>query len=1297
MKRAVFLNVAIIICLIFPVSSMALEQTKVDPYLKILSRQYQQVVLKGGAELHDERVSIVAKISSPESVKRYVHEHGGRINHAIGEFYTIELTLSALPALLSENGLEYAEVAKPLVATLNHSREEIGADAVQNGEVDGLTYTGKGVIVGVIDTGIDWSHGVFFDVEGNTRILSIWDQTIGESEGLNAPAEMDNTYGIECLSKDIQNHTCPSIDDNGHGTHVAAIAAGRGYYYHGIAPDSSLIVVKVSPSSDNEEYTPSLEEYSAFSTAVLDAMAYIFKKADALGMNAVINLSMGTHFGAHDDTSLLEQAMDQYVLENAGHVIVAAAGNERHQSDDYISSVHAGASLDDQECRYEFMQKSSKVHGAVIDIWGSDVSDLAFGIGVNTYDAYEQSELVSSGNSKMFEADGGILSISIDATESSNPYNGKKHVVVYIASAEGDQGVDVSLANYTFTLIASGSGIFDAWMGWDDALFTKKNGVDTDGYRYCSGDSRRTVGIPATADHVIAVGSYSSGHDFAGMNIPSIWEGHEFTEVGEISSFSSAGPSAYPQGTGQKPELTAPGEWIVSALSSDAISRLIEAHSIMDNSYNYVAMRGTSMAAPHVTGAVALLMEKDPLLTADKAEKVLARNAHVDSETGGVPNNLWGYGKLDIKTAMQNYDTTDVVSPLPVCLDDVPEEGYEPLFAETTSESSAGGCSLQKIHDGNAVGAIMFAVILFFYRWFRRRYRLGIQLAIIIIATSVSACGGSSGVSDTPEQFSVDNGFPKSRQIIRVSDKYKMIYFNLLSDDKKSTLTIGVPLAQFFDNKDVEVGTDSIFSVSDDQAYLQIVNYDEPLVDEDGYSNDNAKPLAEWIATEGVVSVVHGSIATGDEVEIYAEGILFRALDMGTQMINPDVSELFYEETINGNVDEGIDHPIVVDITPNSGPLGTRTELRGFNFDKLGSQVEARFAGCDYPLPAELISDNVINIKITGMCNDMRIMLNDLLRIDTNVFRVEKPVFIETRMPYSKYDLDKLVYDENNQRVMMTFYPERNRIYVYSIALHKYLESIVFPYEISAFDVHPGDGGMVVSNADGVSIFDGDYNEVQHISIADGFYTRNLTVRPDGNSVMLLRQKDNVHPQVAVLDINTFLLTYPPLLQLDASFSTSLTMIANGGRTSVVIYDPYGACPRRAAFYDLVGSSEIVKTADRDVNCEFRRTLMLDDEVWIGTQIYDAGLNLIGSVSNENIYPISDDRGFYQFRGNTLSIVDLHTGEEILSNLYFGDVNTNDDGILQLFIDSHAYGYLFAVDGYLYQMNIDDIIDAQME
>lgn len=239
---------------------------------------------------------------------------GIRGEELLGGYGILWVPQSLLPAVSNFPQIEYMEKPKRLFFAVNQAKAASCFAGVQEG---GLGLSGAGVLVGILDSGIDYFHRDFRNEDGSTRILFLWDQVLEQiydeaqiNEALNAPARGEGQA------------TVPSVDVSGHGTAVAGIAAGNGRdsggLYRGAAYGSSLIVVKLG--------TAQAEGFPR-TTQLMRALDFVLKKAVELGRPIAVNISIGNTYGSHDGTSLLETFMD----EAAGfgrNVIVVGSGNE---------------------------------------------------------------------------------------------------------------------------------------------------------------------------------------------------------------------------------------------------------------------------------------------------------------------------------------------------------------------------------------------------------------------------------------------------------------------------------------------------------------------------------------------------------------------------------------------------------------------------------------------------------------------------------------------------------------------------------------------------------------------------------------------------------------------------------------------------------------------------------------------------------------------------------------------------------------------------------------------------------
>ncbi|HZR47002.1 MAG TPA: S8 family serine peptidase [Candidatus Manganitrophaceae bacterium] len=588
--------------------------TKIDPVLALMAKRGPSGLEKNRGTLKPSpgaaRVKTIVRFEGSLSG---VEALGGKVRSVLGEIATVDLPVDAIGPVSALPNIVYLEAAKKVKPQIDASVPETGATAIRSGAPPQWRGdTGRNVIIGIVDTGLDLAHADFKDPEGKSRVLFLWDQT---AAGSPPPGF---SYGNECSGTVIDAGGCPESDTHGHGTHVAGIAAGNGagtgngqpaFRYVGMAPEADLIVVRTDYTNDD----------------ILDGIAYIQAKAAALGRPSVINLSLGSDTGSHDGTQNYERALDR--ASGPGRVIVASAGNAA------AAGLHASGTVAPTGTPVGFTVPAGTTE-VIFDLWyaGTD----RFNVSVDNGLGCAAPGAVAPGNIASFSLPCGLIDIySSDRLEAVN--NDRE---IYIDLRNGASPISAGTWTVTLSGASSGTGRFDAWLYTDSQAGAFTTNVDPS----------MTLNSSASSAETISVAAYVTKNSWISLAGP---EDNTLTRW-DIAPFSSRGPRR-PCGDPakcpavQKPEIAAPGTAIFSSLSTAMPS---PDPALVDPDGVHIAFGGTSMAAPHVTGAVALLLQGAPALTPGEIKSILAGNSKVDDfTTHSIPNDLWGFGKLNVQAA----------------------------------------------------------------------------------------------------------------------------------------------------------------------------------------------------------------------------------------------------------------------------------------------------------------------------------------------------------------------------------------------------------------------------------------------------------------------------------------------------------------------------------------------------------------------------------------------------------------------------------------------------------------------
>ncbi|MGY4707332.1 S8 family serine peptidase [Candidatus Bipolaricaulota sp. J31] len=579
---------------------------RLDPLLRTVLRSWKEIGTEGIVALDFPRllslgtedpavgvptVRVLIRTRTPGAAYGLPGFHPETV---IGDLATGTASLTALEGLADHPEVVYIQASRPLRTELDISVPEIGAPEVWSGAPP---TKGEGVIVGIVDTGIDLLHPSFrVDRDGDgtlegSRVLWLWDQSAAGVPD-NWPLGYGEDFSREEIEWGIAHRAPPSRDTRGHGTHVTGIAAGSEPTLPGVAPGADLVVVKTTFYEDT----------------VVDGVQFVFRVAESLGLPAVVNLSLGGHGGPHDGTSLFEQAIDA-TLDRPGRAVVVAAGNEAEDK------IHVGGEIwSPITWHIAVGSPSGEAH-----FWhGAGASfqvNVAFGGGEFVVPPGGQRAVLIAGTTLIVE----------NAPYGPDPRNGDKRIYVAWIGAPG--GTYIAL---TFVPAPLG-GRVDGWVSSPDYG------------HFVEGGPEMTIAEPGNAFRVITVGAYVTRNRWISQ------AGEQISEyrLWELAPFSSHGPTRDGR---LKPDLVAPGAWILSARSADAAVSPWLLHP--DGTHYFLA--GTSMAAPHVAGICALLLSLAPDSTWEELRAALIGGAREDRYTGwDLPDQRWGYGKAYAPAAVE--------------------------------------------------------------------------------------------------------------------------------------------------------------------------------------------------------------------------------------------------------------------------------------------------------------------------------------------------------------------------------------------------------------------------------------------------------------------------------------------------------------------------------------------------------------------------------------------------------------------------------------------------------------------
>ena len=502
-------------------------------------------------------------------------------------------------------------------------------------------YSGKGVLIGVIDSGIELLHPDFLDENDETRVLYLWDHLIEDNPDL---IPLEYGYGNVWTKEDIDAGLSTHLDQIqyfGHGSVVTGVAASDGSaigQFKGVAPDCNLIVV-------NSDF-----DRPDWAASIVDAVDFIYMKASELNMPCVINASIGSYFGSHDGLDANTLAINDLIEAEDGRSFVCAAGNSGS-----ISSYHLKYPVINDTSFTWFKYAVNTIVGSpsvFFELWAdtADFNQVQFGIAADK---------VVPNYSKRGESNFRNIQDNLDQVLSDDIIGVNGDIIANVqtwATVRGGQyQLQVFLdqpdsVQYYYRFMTTGQGTFDIWstevfgsssMVLEDDLPTVQDFPDIEFYQLPDG-KQRIASSWACSDITITTGNYVNRSEYLDYNGNIEVTGFE---QGEISPTSSQGPTRDGR---LKPDLAATGAFTLSSGSFEMLNWLInnEPFKVAPGGFHN-RNGGTSMASPVLAGVAALIYEQCPYANNDLILDALRNHGVADSYTGTVPNDLWGEGKID--------------------------------------------------------------------------------------------------------------------------------------------------------------------------------------------------------------------------------------------------------------------------------------------------------------------------------------------------------------------------------------------------------------------------------------------------------------------------------------------------------------------------------------------------------------------------------------------------------------------------------------------------------------------------